>query len=674
MRGVEYVNSAGLGVLVRTADSSEGRLVTMVGVRSRVRVMFEMLGLSAFFHVFNTDDDAIRALLNGTLSDDGPSGGGVDVESISLRGRISAPPAPRSTAPRQQDADRERAEPADAKSKAKEEARSERETVDRSVVTVAPGAPAPPPPPAEPEPVSAEEQPESESITPDAPDAENRRTRGIAPPPPSVEISFGASISADIADLSKEDAAEDAAPSTGESRKPGEPNAKLAAEGGEALDEDFDFADEPVAASSDETGRADDADGLDEFAAADSDNDEFGDEEEEAAGDLDIDALADSRGPADLADEVNEADDTGVALGGIGGMTAGAGDKGGYGGGGAGSSMAPAPMPAAPPAPMPDLPVQQASEPVVGGDQWKDVARDDSPTGALAVPELKRRRSAAGGKKEAAAAPKPAKARKRSAPEPDTRDEPAELAASSVAPANAASPASTASPAKPKPVAGETLARKTTVRHWSQMNPNKNFPLLVMLTKPEIKIAAPTERKVQQTVGKERLEVKAAQPFVEIVPRFPGCFCVPDRARVDVTPEKVEVPFWITPHAVGNLQDAKVEVWYEGKLLDTIACPAKVKKPTLAMVAALLGGIAPVFFGAFEVATGTSAQEQVGESFRYGIPELAQSAGGLQNLGLYAGAALLGLAAVGWFFARPRRKQNPSESFFDVKLEPEQDA
>jgi len=66
MEGIRYVNSTGLGSLVKLADGleKEGGVITLMRIHPKVKVVFDMLGLNAFFKIFDSDDEAIEYLKN----------------------------------------------------------------------------------------------------------------------------------------------------------------------------------------------------------------------------------------------------------------------------------------------------------------------------------------------------------------------------------------------------------------------------------------------------------------------------------------------------------------------------------------------------------------------------------------------------------------------------------
>jgi len=64
MEGIRYVNSTGLGSLVKLADGLEkdGGVIALMRIHPKVKVVFDMLGLNAFFKIFDDDATAIEYL------------------------------------------------------------------------------------------------------------------------------------------------------------------------------------------------------------------------------------------------------------------------------------------------------------------------------------------------------------------------------------------------------------------------------------------------------------------------------------------------------------------------------------------------------------------------------------------------------------------------------------
>ncbi len=99
MENVKYVNSTGLGYLINLSDSvtPEKGGISLVKVQPKVKVVFDMLGLNAFFKIFPTRDEAIKHLMAE------PVGGGSDRTVVLKTPQFAAPsaaPAPQ-MAPRQ---------------------------------------------------------------------------------------------------------------------------------------------------------------------------------------------------------------------------------------------------------------------------------------------------------------------------------------------------------------------------------------------------------------------------------------------------------------------------------------------------------------------------------------------------------------------------------------------
>src|SRR5262245_55061568 len=62
MENVKYVNSTGLGYLINLSDSVNGDKggISLVKVQPKVKVVFDMLGLNAFFKIYQTRDEAMK--------------------------------------------------------------------------------------------------------------------------------------------------------------------------------------------------------------------------------------------------------------------------------------------------------------------------------------------------------------------------------------------------------------------------------------------------------------------------------------------------------------------------------------------------------------------------------------------------------------------------------------
>jgi len=90
MENVKYVNSTGLGYLINLSDSvtPEKGGISLVKVQPKVKVVFDMLGLNAFFRIFSTRDEALKHL---QAADAGAS---PNDQTVVLKSPMAAQPGP----------------------------------------------------------------------------------------------------------------------------------------------------------------------------------------------------------------------------------------------------------------------------------------------------------------------------------------------------------------------------------------------------------------------------------------------------------------------------------------------------------------------------------------------------------------------------------------------------
>jgi anti-anti-sigma factor len=90
MENVKYVNSTGLGYLINLSDSvtPEKGGISLVKVQPKVKVVFDMLGLNAFFRIFTTRDEALKHL---QAADAGAS---PNDQTVVLKSPVAAQPGP----------------------------------------------------------------------------------------------------------------------------------------------------------------------------------------------------------------------------------------------------------------------------------------------------------------------------------------------------------------------------------------------------------------------------------------------------------------------------------------------------------------------------------------------------------------------------------------------------
>jgi hypothetical protein len=133
------------------------------------------------------------------------------------------------------------------------------------------------------------------------------------------------------------------------------------------------------------------------------------------------------------------------------------------------------------------------------------------------------------------------------------------------------------------------VERRATVRYYERMNPDRLYPLLVILSRAEI------EKVAQANVGQKQSESfrVAAGSVVEIEPILPGCDCYPPRAQVVVSDADVKAEFWVAPRVVGPLRAARVIVRQEGLPLAEVPLQARVSRQALTWLLAGLSCVLP---------------------------------------------------------------------------------
>jgi hypothetical protein len=200
------------------------------------------------------------------------------------------------------------------------------------------------------------------------------------------------------------------------------------------------------------------------------------------------------------------------------------------------------------------------------------------------------------------------------------------------------------------------VERQATVRYYHRMNPERMFPLVVILSRKAVEEVV--KRGVSQAHS-ERFRVEA-DSVVEVESVLPGCACFPPKEQVAVRQETVCVTFWVVPHVLGKIMHARVVVRQEGRVLAEVPLEACVARQTLTVLLGGLGLVLPfvlLLLKHFHL----DFESQLNDGF--GL--YAQAASwAVRSLSPEVLAGLLVAAAVGaYLWLRPRRR----DVFWDVQ-------
>lgn len=129
-----------------------------------------------------------------------------------------------------------------------------------------------------------------------------------------------------------------------------------------------------------------------------------------------------------------------------------------------------------------------------------------------------------------------------------------------------------------------TSSRRATVRYYSRMNPERLYPLLVILSKDEI---AKIKKEYVEQRASESFEVKEEIP-IEVEPILPGCDCYPPRITSYLSSGEQTFVFRVAPRVIGKIEGAKVMVRQQHISLAEIDLEMKVARRTMVILSGLL--------------------------------------------------------------------------------------
>jgi hypothetical protein len=208
------------------------------------------------------------------------------------------------------------------------------------------------------------------------------------------------------------------------------------------------------------------------------------------------------------------------------------------------------------------------------------------------------------------------------------------------------------------PAKAKVAERRATVRYYTRMNPDRMFPLLVILSAEQIQEVV--KAKVKQAAS-ESFKVEEGS-VVEVEPVLPGCDCYPPRhplAVEAVGPSTATI--WVVPKVLGRVQGARVLIRQGGRILAEVPLDIKVAKQTLAVACGLMSLAAPY------MTMGLKSLKMDYESQKADGFPLYQQVGSwlVENLRPeWIGLGFLGLAFALYLLMRPRRR----DVFWDVNV------
>ena len=205
------------------------------------------------------------------------------------------------------------------------------------------------------------------------------------------------------------------------------------------------------------------------------------------------------------------------------------------------------------------------------------------------------------------------------------------------------------------------LRRKATVRYFKQMYPFCSFPLTVLFSQKKIRQLV--HQIVAQVESDRDVVVTAASPCVEIVPQLPGCIVIPERKKLDITPEVSSGSFEVTPLAEGYFPRASIEVYYQDQLLDTILIPTRVTKQTIAKFAVYAGIASPVISTIMDTFR-VDLKQQLPVVVVW-LSTLVNALGGPTMFGILLAGVFAVLALVFYWFKRPQQA-DPVEAMLAI--------
>jgi hypothetical protein len=133
------------------------------------------------------------------------------------------------------------------------------------------------------------------------------------------------------------------------------------------------------------------------------------------------------------------------------------------------------------------------------------------------------------------------------------------------------------------------VGRRATVRYYHRMSPERLFPLLVVLSRRGVQAVA--KRGVAQGQSEEFRVAEGSR--VEVEPILPGCACYPPKEQVRVGPGEATCTFWVVPHVLGRLRQARVVVRQAGATLAEVPLEGRVARQSATLLMGALSLVLP---------------------------------------------------------------------------------
>jgi hypothetical protein len=200
------------------------------------------------------------------------------------------------------------------------------------------------------------------------------------------------------------------------------------------------------------------------------------------------------------------------------------------------------------------------------------------------------------------------------------------------------------------------VRRQATVRYYYRMNPERMFPLLVVISRTAIEEAV--KRHVAQQKSPE-FQV-ALDSIVEVEPVLPGCACYPPKEQMQIQRKDVSARFHVVPHFRGKLADARVVLRQGGRVLAEVPLEIRVARQGLTVMLGALSFLLPFALMVLKhLRLDLEAQLTDGFGLYAGMANWA-----LRSVSpeLLAGV-LLAATGLAYLWFRPRRR----DVFWDIK-------